>query len=302
MYLFMINRNAGNGNGYRTWLKVRENLDQRAISYKHIYTTNSEEAVQLLTNLLSTQAGWQAVTVIGGDGTIHSVLPALRHYQIPLGIIPAGSGNDTARAFGIPMSCIAALDIVLSGQRQRSDLISTAGIYTLTALAIGFDAAVANNVNLSLYKKICNFLRMGRLAYIIGVLHTLMTFKPGKATITCDGHTAVYEGTWMTAITNSSSYGGGLVICPQAKHNDGLLDVCVVQGCSRWQLLRLFPTVITGKHVNLSFVKMLRGREITVNFDDHRLALGDGENISSLPYSASVDQDALHVLSPLQAS
>ncbi|GAB6992111.1 diacylglycerol/lipid kinase family protein [Paenibacillus pini] len=295
MYLFVINKKSGNGHGMRTWSKVKSILDSRQIAYHHLLTECPEEAEQRTAEMLHLTEDWKAVGVIGGDGTIHSVLPVLRGSGIPLAVIPAGSGNDTARGFNIPRDTASALEIMLTGRTRSADLISTSGVLTLTAVAIGFDAQVAENVNLSMYKKICNFFRAGRLAYIIGILHTLLTFKPCKLTVHCDGGQTSYPSAWMAAISNVTSYGGGLDICPQADPGDGHLDICIVHGCTRLQLLRLFPTVLLGKHVTLPFVTMLRGKNLIVLFNEERLALGDGENMSTLPFDIHVDPGALQV-------
>jgi YegS/Rv2252/BmrU family lipid kinase len=295
MYLFVINKKSGNGHGYRTWIKIKAALDARAVRYRYLFTESAGQAEISIAETLSEQKKWLGVAVIGGDGTIHSVLQVLRDFGIPLAVIPAGSGNDTARGFGIPHDPLTALDIMLAGQTRTADLIATSNGLTLTALAIGFDAQVAENVNTSLYKKVCNFFRVGRFAYIVGVLHTLMTFKPCSVTVTCDGSTTTYPDAWLTAVSNVSSYGGGLHICPEAHPGDGELDICIVHGCSRLQLLRLFPTVLSGKHVRLPFVKFLRGKQLSVHFDQQRLALGDGENMSAGPYDISIEPNALQV-------
>jgi YegS/Rv2252/BmrU family lipid kinase len=298
MYLFLINKKSGGGNGLRTWLKVQSILNSRQIPYRHIFTESSTQAVILLSQMLSLPEAWQAVAIIGGDGTIHSILPVLQKTGIPLAVIPAGSGNDTARSFGIPFDMESALEVIFTGQSQAVDLISTSGIFTLTALAIGFDAQVAENVNRSSYKRWCNMLRAGRVAYIIGILHTLLTFKPGKVSVTCDNITTTYDDTWMTAICNGVSYGGGFKISPQAIPNDGQLDICVVHGCSHLQLLRLFPSVLSGNHVKLPFVTMLRGSSISIHNEHMRLALGDGENMSNHLYDSIVSPNGLQMMIP----
>ncbi|MGN7359382.1 diacylglycerol/lipid kinase family protein [Paenibacillus sp. SAF-054] len=295
MYLFVVNKRSGNGHGYRTWLKIKDALDARAVHYRHLFTDSAGQAADLIAAALSEPEFWKGVAVIGGDGTIHSVLPVLKNFNIPLAVIPAGSGNDTARGFGIPHDPLSALELMLAGQTRAADLIVTSGGLTLTALAIGFDAQVAENVNTSLYKKICNFFRVGRVAYIVGILHTLLTFKPCSLTVKCDGMTTTYEKAWLTAISNVKSYGGGLHICPEAHPGDGELDICIVHGCSRLQLLRLFPTVLSGKHVHLPFVEFKRGKEISIQFEQQRLALGDGENMSTGPFDICVEPSALQV-------
>lgn len=295
MYLFVINKKSGNGHGYRTWIKIKAALDTRLVRYRYLFTESADQAENMIMETLSEPEKWLGVAVIGGDGTIHSVLPILKDFGIPLAVIPAGSGNDTARGFDIPHDPLSALDIMLAGQTRSADLIATSGGLTLTAFAIGFDAQVAENVNTSMYKKICNFFRVGRAAYIVGVLHTLLTFKPCSVTVTCDGVETTYANAWLTAISNVKSYGGGLHICPEAHPGDGQLDICIVHGCSRLQILRLFPTLLSGKHVHLPFVKFLRGKQLSVRFDQQRLALGDGENMSSEPFDIFVEPSALQV-------
>lgn len=299
MYLFIINPKSGNGRSLRTWKRVREALDLKKTAYATLLTASAEEVDAMVTETLDQHDSWNAIVVIGGDGTIHSLLPLLKRTGIPLGVIPAGSGNDTARGFGIPRDPLAALELILTGSARAADLISVAGVPVMTAVAAGFDAQVSENVNGSRYKKICNAVGAGRLAYVIGVLHTLVTFKPGPVSVTCGGQTVSYPSAWLTAVSNVPSYGGGLLINPQAKVDDGMLDVCVVHDCSRLQLLFLFPTVLKGTHVKLPIVTLFRGDTVGIRFDRPRLAQGDGEDVSALPMDFRADPGAIRVFSAL---
>ncbi|MEF2965578.1 diacylglycerol kinase family protein [Paenibacillus sp. M1] len=296
MYLFIVNEKSGNGGGGRVWKKIREELERRGIPYDHIITRSAEEAHSYLQEKLMHPDGLNAVGVVGGDGTIHSLLPAMRGSSIPLAVFPSGSGNDTARGFRIPRKTIDALNILLEGKFRQADLISIEGGSTLTALAVGFDAEVADNVNRSAYKKICNLLGMGRLAYIIGVFHTLITFRPAPLTVDCDGAKYTFASAWLAAVNNVTSYGGGLAICPEAEPDDGMLDVCVVHDCSRLKLMLLFPTLLFGKHTRFSFVTMLRGRKVAIQSSLPRMALGDGEHVASTPLTATADPGAVRVI------
>ncbi|MCL6603336.1 MAG: diacylglycerol kinase family lipid kinase [Paenibacillus sp.] len=302
MYLFIINSRSGGGAGGRTWNIVQGLLRDRQVRYETLFTHNAKEAEHSVLQALQQHEDWSAAVVIGGDGTIHSILGALSHKGIPLAVIPAGSGNDTARGFGIPLEPEAALEAALSNLCYEADLLSSAAGFTLTAVASGFDAQVAENVNASRYKRLCNAIGAGQLAYIIGILHTLITFKPCRVSVACDGNEHVYDKAWLVSVCNLPSYGGGLLICPQAKADDGLLDVCVVHGCSRGQLLRLFPTVLKGKHVALPFVSMLRGRSVAVHFAEARHAIGDGESLGVEALAVRCEPGALRVLSPLAPS
>ncbi|MOA47017.1 Diacylglycerol kinase [compost metagenome] len=100
----------------------------------------------------------------------------------------------------------------------------------------------------------------------------------------------------MAAVTNVTTYGGGLTICPSALPDDGILDVCIVHDCSRLQLMMLFPTILFKQHTKLPFVKMFKGKQVSVQSSLPRLALGDGEHIASTPLTATADPGALRVM------
>ncbi|ASA25468.1 diacylglycerol/lipid kinase family protein [Paenibacillus donghaensis] len=301
MYLFIINRRSGGGAGGRTWLAVEGLMQQRELAYETLFTHSAASAETLVAEALALRHDWSAAIVIGGDGTVHSVLGALHRCRVPLAVIPAGSGNDTARGFGLPLDTAEALEAALSGVCMDADLLAGAGGLTLTAVASGFDAQVAANVNASRYKRLCNAIGAGQLAYLIGIVQTLLTFKPCPVHVTCDGVEQAFPSGWLVSVCNLPSYGGGLLICPQAKADDGLLDVCVVHGCSRWQLLRLFPTVMKGRHVSLPFVTLLRGRSVAVRFAESRHAIADGESLGQGPLAVRCERGALRVLTPRAA-
>ncbi|KAA8997255.1 diacylglycerol kinase family lipid kinase [Paenibacillus spiritus] len=299
MYLFIINPRAGGGAAAKVWQAAQETLRERSVSYEALLTGSAETAGAEIARALGRRAGaWTAAVVIGGDGTLHSALGAIAAHGVPLGIVPAGSGNDTARGFGVPLDAPKALEAALAGCAAPADMLRAGSRNTVTAVASGFDAQVAVNVNRSRYKAVCNALRAGRLAYLIGVLHTLATFKPCRARVVCGGEERFFEDVWLASVCNLPSYGGGLRIAPQADSADGLLDVCVVHGIGRWKLLRLFPTLLRGSHVKLPYVTMLRGAEAEIAFERPMPAIGDGEPLPAGPLAVRCEPGALRVLSP----
>lgn len=301
LILFVVNGNSGNGRGSKIWTIAEQRLKREKIAYGAIAAESAEASLRLTVEQLA-RGDVKAVAAIGGDGTVHGLLPLLAGSGIPLGLIPSGSGNDTSRALGIPRDPSRALDIVLAGRTRRIDLLETASADsgkqpTLTAVAIGLDAAVAADVDASRYKRWCNKLGLGSLAYIIGLLRTLAAFKPGPVTVTVDGVAHSFGRGWLAAVTNGPSYGGGLRICPSAKPDDGKLHVCVVHGCGPWKLLAIFPTLLFGKHVGLTrYVAMLSGREAAVSAGSPLLAYGDGEPAGSTPVSVAIRSGQLDFL------
>lgn len=303
MLLFVVNERSGNGRGAKVWKKVEAQLRIRGTDYVKIAVETQEEAVRQTAELLS-EGKLKAVVAVGGDGSVHGLLPLLAGTGIPYGVIPSGSGNDTARSFGIPRDPIKALDIVLAGQTRLADVLETSAggtrsELTLTAVAVGLDAAVAADVNGSRYKRWCNRLGVGSLAYIIGLFRSLAVFAPKAITVTVDGASRQFERGWLVAVANVPSYGGGLKICPEARPDDGKLHLCVVHDCSVWRLLLVFPTLLNGSHVRLPYVTLLSGDNIEIQTPVTWLAYGDGEPTGQTPVRAAVRPGQLVILTSL---
>ncbi|WP_169306736.1 diacylglycerol/lipid kinase family protein [Cohnella pontilimi] len=292
MILFVVNLRSGNGRGERVWRTVENELNRRNITFAKIVGASSEEALRQAEDIIRNQPV-RAVAAVGGDGTLHSILPLAIEYNLPIGVIPCGSGNDTALAFRLPKDPVAALDVLLAGDAQPADYMKTwrddsDSHPSLISVAIGLDGAVAEDVNGSRYKKWCNRLGAGPLAYIIGLIRMLAVYRPQTMTITIDGVRREIPNAWLTAVANLPTYGGGLKICPDARSDDGLLHVCVVHDCTVLQLLRVFPTVLRGSHVRSRFVTMLSGQEVTVEAPEPLLAYGDGEPAGTTPLRAEI--------------
>lgn len=324
--LFIVNERSGNGRGKRAWSAVERRMREvgRSSDYVKIAAKSEEDAIREA-EALAKQGGIAALIAVGGDGTLHALLPLAMRCRLPLGLIPCGSGNDTARAFGLPRNPTAALETALSGQTRRVDLLrSVAELLdesvpnqdqnvrasrshhptrfpaqprlTLTCIAAGLDGAVAADVNGSSYKRWCNRLGIGSAAYIIGLFRTLARFKPQTVTVAVDGDVREFSRSWLAAVANTPAYGGGMRICPSASPSDGRLQVCVVHGCSALQLLFLFPTVLFGKHVRSRFVTMLSGKHAAIRSPLPWPAFGDGEPIGFTPLDAEILPDQLLIL------
>lgn len=292
MILFVVNEKAGNGRGKKVWRKVEEQLRGRNMPYEKIAANTQAEAVAHAENMMKSK-NLKAVAVVGGDGTLHGMLPLLAGSGIPVGLIPSGSGNDTARTLRIPPDPLAALDIILAGQTRACDVLETTAAdgvprLTLTAVASGLDGAVAADVNGSRYKKWCNALGIGSLSYVIGFVRTLFVFKPAEITLTIDGARHRFAKAWLAAVANTPSYGGGLKICPDARIDDGSMQVCVVHSCGALRILRVFPTLLNGSHVRQPYVTMLTGRSLTIEAPSRFAAFGDGELCGHAPFKARV--------------
>ena len=294
MYYFIVNRTSGNGKGSVVWGKVKKLLEAKRIHYQVLFTDGSERDAELVENII--HADVSAVVAVGGDGTIHGIANALANSKIPLGIIPAGSGNDFARSLEIPKNHEEALDRIFRGTKKSMDLGKIGQEYFITIAGIGFDGKVAKVTNESRVKKLLNKLNLGSLSYIYSLIKVLFTYEPTTATINIDGKMRHFKEVWMISVANLPFYGGGIKICPDAKADDGLLDICVLHGVSRWELLMVFPSAFSGKHINHKNVSMLKGKEIFITPEKELVIQCDGELVVQKTISLTVENDALYFL------
>lgn len=286
---FIVNRVSGSGRGLVRWSRVESALKEKGILYRVAFTEGPGHATELAREAV--RMGVRAVVAVGGDGTLNEVGNGLVKTDVPLGYIPAGSGNDFATAQGIPKDPLQALDRVLKHVPRRVDTGDFGGRVMVSSIGVGFDGQVAKTINESKWKQ-----RLGKGSYAVGVLKELHRFQPARVTMEVDGKVLQEEGVWLIAIANISCYGGGMKICPEAKNDDGLLDICLVRGVSRWKLLSLFPLVFSGKHVDYPYVVMLRGSEIKVSTDRPLVVHADGEIVGETPVSVSVRPHSLTIL------
>lgn len=240
--------------------------------------------------------GTDAVMVTGGDGVVSNALQVLAGTDIPLGIIPAGTGNDHAREFGLPTkNPKAAADIVVDGWTETIDLgriQDDNGIekWFGTVAATGFDSLVNDRANRMRWPH-------GRMRYYIAMLAELSRLRPLPFRLVLDGTEEIVADLTLADFGNTRSYGGGLLICPNADHSDGLLDITMAQSDSRTKLLRLFPTIFKGAHVELDEVSTTRAKTVHVECPGINV-YADGDFACPLPAEISAVPAALQVLRP----
>jgi diacylglycerol kinase (ATP) len=239
-----------------------------------------------------------ALIVVGGDGMVNLGVNLVAGTGVPLGLIPAGTGNDMARALGIPHeNQAAALDVLIEALNHPARVID-AGLVTDAAgetrwfgcmLSAGFDSIVNERANRMQHPK-------GASRYTIAMLLELVTLKPIQYKITHDGET-FESGGMMMSVGNGVSLGGGMKVTPTAVLDDGLLDILVVGPLTRIQFLRIFPKVFAGTHIEDPRVRIVKAKKIRIEADDV-IAYTDGERFASLPIDIEVKPGALKVFAP----
>ncbi|MGD7053142.1 diacylglycerol/lipid kinase family protein [Sutcliffiella horikoshii] len=293
MYHIIVNKMAGNGKGLRMWKEVEKYLEKKNVTYLVSFTEYAGHAGELIENIEENLV--QAVVVVGGDGTIHEVVNKLVHKKVALGIVPAGSGNDLARSLGVPFAVEGALSRILKGSYQLIDVPKVEEVHYISIAGLGFDCKVAEVTNRSRSKRLLNKLGLGGLSYVLNIFRVLFTYQPSDVSIAVDEKIYKFQDVWLIAVANLPYYGGGIMICPDACGNDGALDICVVSGIGRWELLFVFPLAFRGKHIKHRNVKMLRGASIKISPSSSMVMQCDGEIVQNKKADFSVDENALKI-------
>lgn len=246
--------------------------------------------------------GLDALVVVGGDGMVHLGVNVVAETDLPLGVVAAGSGNDVARALGLPLhdvdAAVRALEAGLETGGRAIDAAVTgppdfhAQEWFVGVLSAGFDAAVNARAN-QLHRP------RGSARYVRALVDRLRTFRPYGYRITLDD--GVWESTGtLVAVANSPSFGGGMRIAPDARLDDGLLDVVVAGPLTRAGLVAIFPRVYTGDHVRHPACQVLRSTRVLVEASPlgppPPETFSDGEPLGALPLQVEVRPGAVRVL------
>ena len=283
----LVNPTSGRGAGAKIAPVVARRLRDAGIEVAELITTSAEDVPPRTRAAIKTLA--DAVVLVGGDGTVHQVVQEMAGSGMPLGLIPAGTGNDFARALGIPLGDpAAAANRVIAGATRDVDLLKAKDELITTIVASGFDSLVNERANRMRWPK-------GQARYTVATFAELRTFKPLKYTVTIDGEVHETEA-MLVAVGTCPSYGGGLRICEGASIEDGLLDVTIIKPVSRLTLLQMFPKLPKGTHIPHPAVVQLQGRTVRLEAVGVK-AYADGEPLSALPVDIEIVPGALTVIS-----
>jgi len=232
--------------------------------------------------------GVDALVVCGGDGLVHLALQVVAGSDVPLGILPAGTGNDAARSVGIPLRDPgAAVARLLAWEPRRIDLARSGDRWFVAVLAAGFDAVVNERANKMTWPR-------GQMRYNLATLAELRTFEPLHYEMDLDGEQLQVQA-MLVAVANGPSFGGGLRIAEGASLDDGLLDVIVIGPMSKPELVRTYPKLFKGTHVHHPQFARHRARRVTVACPGI-VGYADGERYGALPLTVECVPQALQVL------
>jgi diacylglycerol kinase (ATP) len=292
--LFIVNPAAGGGRARGVLPLVQTVVSGRDPSAEVVLTERAGHATELA--YAGANAGFAPIVGVGGDGTLHEVANGLLQTTscgVPLGVVPCGTGNDFVRSLGLPRDMREAIALAWDGANTTIDVASCGGRRFLNVGGVGFDARVARAAS-----GMPALVRMGSLPYIAGVLREIIVNTTDELTLHLDDQ-VIQRRSLMVAVANLPYYAGGMMICPSASASDGLLDVCVVGGMSRRQMLTMLPKVFSGGHRNHPLVEFHRARTVRIAGLSRSEVQLDGELLDVSPVEFECIPAALRVIMPI---
>lgn len=301
-WIVLVNPTAGGGRGASWGVKTADELRARGEQVRVVVGRSAGDAETRARAALTAAAA--GILAVGGDGMVHLGLNLAAELDRPLGIVPAGTGNDFARALGIgglrPAQAVSALLTATDegGVTVDAGELSNGNLFGCV-LSMGFDAAVNARAN---RLRVPGGIPGGRARYPVAMLAELASFGALDLTLDVDG-VEHHHRAMLVAVGNTPSYGGGMRICPAASLTDGAFTITVVDEISVAELLRLFPRVYRGTHVSHPRAHVYQGTSVRLVMPDRPDTVpvyADGEpvEVQGREVLARVRPGAVRVLVP----
>ena len=284
MWALVINPVSGQGRGTTVGTYVAGYLNQHKVDFAIVTGNSSISLSDHLKIFLEKTPDCSGVIAVGGDGLMHIILQVVVPFQIPFTIIPAGTGNDFVRTLGWDLEKIdSQLNRVLTTNPSPINLGLVDGEWFGAVLSTGFDSVVNERANTMQWPK-------GPMKYNAAIALELPRFSPRHYEIILDDRTISTEA-MLIAVANGRSYGGGMLVCPNANISDDLFDVMVLRPVTKLEFIKVFPRVFAGTHVSHPAVEIVRSRSVRI--ESKAVAYADGERIGQLPIVAECIHDAV---------
>jgi YegS/Rv2252/BmrU family lipid kinase len=285
--VLLVNPASGGGRSNALLPRVADALDKRRVTFRVEKTRSAEHAIDEALRAADLD---ELPVVMSGDGLIGTVGGALAGGEVPLGIIPAGRGNDLARVLGIPAEPEEAVAVLAEAEPRTIDVGEVNGRRFLGIASVGFDSDCQDIANRTKLVR-------GRWVYAYSALRALAAWKPARFTLRIGEENLRFTG-WSVAAANSGMFGGGMRLAPDASLEDGEFDIVMVGDSGKLHYISNLPKVFKGTHVESEEVRVVRARSLELSASRPFAVYADGEHLTDLPASLRVLPRALSVLAP----
>lgn len=291
----VINPTAGGNKGAVAGETVRAVLAGSAHEVIDLSAETYEAAKQGIKVAIANQA-IDLLVLVGGDGMAHLGVNVCANTKVPMAIVPAGTGNDSANVFGMPMGDAAASARLILEHLAFPKPIDAIEIehslgktWAIGSASAGFDALVNARANRMKWPA-------GPMKYYVAMLLELASFKAISYRSKIDGVAKDFEA-MLCVVSNSGVFGGGMLVVPEASITDGKLDLLILNKITRFKLVRIFPRVYKGTHVTDPAVELLEATKVEIAANGMPI-YSDGEYVGQAPFTATLVPAALMVIAP----
>lgn len=293
-HLFIINPVAGKGKSIKFLPEIKKAFKKRNDIYITEFTQKPGHATEIAKRYVNRDKF--RVYSVGGDGTLNEVLNGIVNSESSLAVIPGGSGNDFIKSITPDIDGKTILDRTIEGREDFVDIARVNGKYFLNISSIGFDAEVVYNT-----RKIKKIPVMpGKFAYITGIFATLFKYRNNYLKISIDDR-YVETKSLLVAVANGRYYGGGMLPTPEARIDDGLFDICLIEDKSPIDILHFFPKFIKGEHTGIEGVSLIRGKRVSIRCDKNVVINIDGEVEKTREATFEIIPRGIRIVKPKQS-
>lgn len=317
MYQIIVNPSARSGRGRKNWERVKNILDAQKVDYEVHFTQKHGDSSDFANSLYEkyTENGQVLeLIVMGGDGTLNEVIQGLPSFEnVSLSCIPIGSSNDLARALNIspiPEEAITHLlnkpttlymdlgTVKLENSLVREGNMTIPSRRFLVSCGIGYDASICNEALKSSVKNFFNRLGLGKLSYYAICLKQLIFMKTSSIELFLNEDDPVrYDKVTFAVAMNNLYEGGGFQFAPEANNHDGLLSIMVCSNVSKFKILTLLPTALTGDHLQFKGIYTCNARKFAIRSSKPLWVHTDGEVETKADYiECECDKEAVRIV------
>lgn len=301
-WLVIVNPNAGSGKGAKDWEKISGLLDSHKLSYTARFTECKGHAIICAKE--GVESGFRKIITIGGDGTLNEVVNGVflnttcATTDVSVAMIPVGTGNDWGRMFGITNDYENAIRIISASRHMKHDV----GVitfyngaeknkrYFINIAGLGFESMVVRRTNIQKDKG-----RSGKAIYFLNLLLSLLSYHNTRAEVTIDGEKGNFNIFSMN-IGNGRFCGGGMRQTPFAKPDDGILDVTIINGIGKIEIIRNLKILYNGRILTHPKIEGYKCRDLKVRSDSKIYAEADGETLGHTPLEFSIIPASINVI------
>jgi YegS/Rv2252/BmrU family lipid kinase len=301
-WFVIVNPNAGNGKGRKDWIQISSNLKNHELAWSEYFTTKKGDAINISQEAIA--AGYRRILCVGGDGTLNEIVNGAFIQQIcptkelTLSLIPVGTGNDWGRMFGIPLNYQKAIDIVKEEKTMLHDIgrvnyynnNEKCERYFINIAGLGFESVVVKRTNLQKDKG-----KSGKAIYFYNLLMSLISYSNTKAEIVIDGN-KTEANIFSLNVGNGRYCGGGMRQTPFAVPDDGVLDVTIIKGMGKIEIILNLKILYDGTILNHPKVEGHKCKNVSVRSDSVLYVEADGESLGHTPAEFSLIPSSINIV------